>query len=329
MSGKEKNDNNRNRKRKEVEESAKKNEARKENDNNMEIDVDSTDDDTTINDKSSMNTTTNNSSSTKKSKKAGQIDIRKGKGKQLQKTLSEAGWTVVKNPYKKVNWESANRRQNPRAEPDYYEGPAKESVNKTLGKFEYKTRVTVKLNIPATDDPKNAILNNIRELLMELSRADNGVAYLPWRVTDFAKGRIDDNTQFPHDFNTLRSYANRLFAGKQNENVTIYPNIYIGHNLSFEELRRKIQPWLSNGKNAMYRNILQVEEASQVGFFLYSTREMDAGALSDEITEMLGFPVGLRWRTINNGKPNLPVSQQVKALIVEVDAKKGIKDKKN
>ena len=48
---------------------------------------------------------------------------------------------------------------------------------------------------------------------------------------------------------------------------------------------------------------------------------MDAGALADKMKEMFGFEVGLIWKTINNGKRNLPVKQQMKALIVKVDAK--------
>ena len=48
---------------------------------------------------------------------------------------------------------------------------------------------------------------------------------------------------------------------------------------------------------------------------------MDVGALADEIHEVCGYAVGLRWKTINNGKRNLPTKQQVKALIVEADTK--------
>ena len=67
--------------------------------------------------------------------------------------------------------------------------------------------------------------------------------------------------------------------------------------------------------------MLQVENSSEIGFFVYSCREMDAGALADEMEESFGFSVGLRWKTINAGKRNLPRNQQIKALIVEVDAK--------
>jgi hypothetical protein len=68
--------------------------------------------------------------------------------------------------------------------------------------------------------------------------------------------------------------------------------------------------------------MLQVEDSSEIGWFLYSTKEMDAGALVDEIAEMVGVQVGLRWKIIDIGvKGNLPESQRIRALNVEVNTK--------
>lgn len=77
--------------------------------------------------------------------------------------------------------------------------------------------------------------------------------------------------------------------------------------------------WLSIEGYTMYRNMLQVEESSEIGWLLYSTKEMDTGALADEITEGLGFAVGLRWKVIDNGTKNMAANQKVYALSVEVD----------
>ena len=46
---------------------------------------------------------------------------------------------------------------------------------------------------------------------------------------------------------------------------------------------------------------------------------MDAGALADEISEMLGFNVGLRWKTIDTGaRGKIPSDKKSRALVVEV-----------
>lgn len=231
------------------------------------------------------------------------------------------GWTVVRNPYKKVQSTSANRRLCSRGPSSLQLEATPDRTNRVLGNFNHRTRVTVKLNIEASDDPKEAILNALNDFFEELTNADGGSALLPWKRSEFAKGKVDGNSAFPTDFSRMKVYVPRLFAGKKDEKMTIYPNLFIGHALSFQEIRKKVQPWLSNANNGLFRNMLQAENTSEIGFFLYSCREMDAGALADEIHDVCGFSVGLRWKTINNGKRNIPVKQQVKALIVEVDAK--------
>ena len=49
---------------------------------------------------------------------------------------------------------------------------------------------------------------------------------------------------------------------------------------------------------------------------------MDAGALANEIADILGFPVGLRWKTIDTGVwGKISTGQKSRAPIVEVDTK--------
>jgi hypothetical protein len=42
-------------------------------------------------------------------------------------------------------------------------------------------------------------------------------------------------------------------------------------------------------------------KSSEIGWFLYSTKEMDAGALVVEIEDLVGIKVGLRWKIIDVG----------------------------
>ena len=246
------------------------------------------------------------------------------KSKRGRKEPTAQKWTAVKNTYKKIRTDSANRRTDRRIDESatIRRASTPERTNHSvIGNFAHKTRITFKLNIAASPDPCQFTVNAIQDLFNELNNNDKGCALLPWRFGDFGKGKIDENVIFPGDINKLKTYIPRLYAGKPDERRAIYPNLFIGHNLPFEELRSKMQPWLSNGNNAMYRNMLQVEDTSQIGFFVYSTREMDAGALADEIEDVVGVKVGLRWKTIDIGKRNLPANQQIKALIVEVDSK--------
>ena len=293
----------------------------------MEIDTD-TDDNGKIN-STDLSITNDNKSTSNNNTKSNRVrksndDSASATSSKQQRTegpSGKQGWTVVRNPYKKVDSTSANRRLCSRGPSSLQLESTPDRNNRVLGSFNYRTRVTVKLNIEASEDPKEAIMNVLQEFFDELQNVDAGSALLPWKRKDFGKGKIDKAAVFPTDFNKMRTYAPRLFAGKKGESMTIYPNLFIGHSLALPEVRKQLQPWLSSANNGLFRNMLQVESTSEIGFFLYSCREMDAGALADEIKEILGFAVGLRWKTINNGKRNLPAKQQVKALIVEVDIK--------
>ena len=65
-----------------------------------------------------------------------------------------------------------------------------------------------------------------------------------------------------------------------------------------------------------------MEEGAEVGWLLYSTREMDTGALADEIEDILGFPVGLKWKVIDTGvRGRMNENQKMQAFTVEVEAK--------
>jgi hypothetical protein len=83
-----------------------------------------------------------------------------------------------------------------------------------------------------------------------------------------------------------------------------------------------MQPWFREGEHGMFYKMLQVEDSSEIGWFLYSTKEMDAGALVDEIEDLIGIQVGLRWKIIDVGvKGKLPENQRIRALNVEVNSR--------
>jgi hypothetical protein len=78
------------------------------------------------------------------------------------------------------------------------------------------------------------------------------------------------------------------------------------------DLRKDMQMWLQDSNHGIYYKMLQVEDSSEIGWLLYSTKEMDAGALADEIEDLVGVKIGLRWKVIDVGaKGKLPESQMI------------------
>ena len=68
--------------------------------------------------------------------------------------------------------------------------------------------------------------------------------------------------------------------------------------------------------------MLQEEDSTEIGWFLWSTRGMDAGALADEISDVLGFNVGLKWRVINTAsRGQLPENKKCNLLRLKLPLK--------
>jgi hypothetical protein len=60
-----------------------------------------------------------------------------------------------------------------------------------------------------------------------------------------------------------------------------------------------MQLWLQDRDHGLFYKMLQVEDSLEIGWLLYSTKEMDAGTLVDEIEDLFGLQVGLRWKIID------------------------------
>ena len=226
----------------------------------------------------------------------------------------------LQNNVKKINPTSRNRRvcnrilmQNRDTTP--------ERQNTRTYQHVFKTRVTVKLTLTDTGDMHQSIRDALKSLLTALTKSDPSVTIMPWVAKSHLK-ELHRPEEVPHMINSMRSYVNKLFVPGEGRNRVIYPNMMIGHDDSLEVLKEKLSIWMRETNSGLYYKMLQVEEGTEVGWLLYSTREMDAGALADEIEDILGFPVGLKWKVIDTGvRGRMNESQKVQALTVEVEAK--------
>jgi hypothetical protein len=163
----------------------------------------------------------------------------------------------------------------------------------------------------SSSDSEAIILNIFEEFMDELIRADDMAAILPWRAIHRSKGSLTDSENAPKNVKALRTYLNKFYIScTPDKQFTTYPGIHIGHDKVLSDLRDDMQLWLQDGDHGLYYKMLQVEDSSEIGWFLYSTKEMDA--------ELVGEQVGLRWKIIDIGvKGNLPESQRIRALNVE------------
>ena len=98
--------------------------------------------------------------------------------------------------------------------------------------------------------------------------ADTASVLLLWKRKGFGKGKIDKATVFPTDFTKMRIYAPQLFVEKRGMYDYLPQPIYWSF-FALPGVKQQLQPqpWLSSANNRLFRNILQIESTSEIGFF--------------------------------------------------------------
>lgn len=203
--------------------------------------------------------------------------------------------------YKKVNGSSRNRRRCNRLNPGMQSATTPDRNNRSTPTTTFITRISWKISLPSSAKPLDTIITITKDMLRELQAIDSKAYLIPWSRIDAVKGRVAQASEVPNTNVGLRVFLNRMYVPKPNLERTIYVNIQLAHDIDFNDIRERMQPWMTSGNHGFYYKMLQVEESVAVGWLLYSTREMDAGALADEIGEAIGTNVGLAWKIIPTG----------------------------
>ena len=217
--------------------------------------------------------------------------------------------------YKRVNHISRNRR-----EPSNSRSKTPDATNRTRQQFTFETRITFKMSIKPTVEPLQTIRSITKQLLTEMSHIDDKLVLLPWNQKS-TSSPITNTMSMPDSVTAIYKYLHKLFVPRNAVETTIYPQLRLGHEMDFTTLREGIYPWVQSLGHGIFYNMLQAEDSTELGWLLYSTREMDTGALADEITDTIGINVGLRWKVISNGQKKMNKDNMVRALSIEISAK--------
>ena len=100
----------------------------------------------------------------------------------------------------------------------------------------------------------------------------------------------------------------------------VYPSVHLGHSRPFSSLKHDLSWWFQSERHGLWSRQLQCESTYIVGWGLYSLQSIHVPELKRALEESLGFPVGIRWRTIQTGQAGaIPADQMAKALHFEVN----------
>ena len=179
-----------------------------------------------------------------------------------------------------------------------------------------ETRVDIKIKIPPSETPEETTAYVLQQLLIKLKSYDSKVSFAPWQ-TQNSTIPIFSHTDMPTRPSELEIFFPRIRFMRSG--LTWYSGLKILHLIPITALRKDMLPWLKEEGHGLFTRTLQAENLVDVGWFVYSTWEMEADALAAAISNFIKIEVGLRWKMVSLGtRDRIPTEQQVRALHVEV-----------
>ena len=212
-------------------------------------------------------------------------------------------------------------------ESDGEEETTPERNNHAKYRHVHVTRVTLKLTVQGQKDMKIGMMKMLKEYLVEMRKADSNIQIYPWKEShDRTKARIKTENDLTDLAAMQAAYGKGFFVYKGQGTMRLYPKVRIGHDTSIEDVRDQTKEWARANECNIFRDRLQFEKTTQVGWFCYTTRNFDTDALAEVISRLVGFQVDLQWRMVATGKKGkISEEQKTYALHVEVEDKGGQK----
>ena len=186
----------------------------------------------------------------------------------------------------------------------------------------YEFRVLVPPSTQADVELRNALV----QFFTKLRECDSTLVIHPWEDKENTTRQsgtrpwksISSPSQIPTTMNGLKKYFPRAIP--KTGGGHIYPSCHLGHTHSFSFIKDDLQWWFQQEQHGFWERQLQCESTYIVGWALYSTQSIHVPALRRALGDLLGFDVGIRWRTIQIDKAGpIPKEQLVKALHFEVN----------
>jgi hypothetical protein len=232
--------------------------------------------------------------------------------------------TRISVPAGRTNNPYSNLRQRVPIDEDVEMEEDDETVtnNNSCLNTEYRTRFTIKISVPGSTTPMQYFANALKGLISNLQlNGEDKLVLLPWKEKQVSsRDAITDASTLPTNAEELNLYLSSIYNIPKNTSRIIYTGVYFGHNCEPYELTSIAKPWISR-ENNIFKQMVQAEYTKEIGWFLSSTRNMDAGALADAIYAQFGIEVGLRWKVIPTGSTHtIAEKDKVRALSVECDA---------
>ena len=182
----------------------------------------------------------------------------------------------------------------------------------TIQQLEDGSRFDIRLNIPPNSDIPT-LRSHLQQIVNKITEIDNSVAFVPWFESNSA-----DNMPFnvvPESIWEINKYFPRI---KNNPSGIAYGEFRMIHTKSHHHIINELTNWLFENKHAIYYQALQSKLTTNLGWFLWSFRNIDIQTLQQEIYNLYNIRVQLRYQNIAIHKQTKN-TEPIKALHIVVN----------
>ena len=176
------------------------------------------------------------------------------------------------------------------------------------------SRLEIRLNmIQSNQDTGLAhqLQRQLQEMVNKLLEADPTIKILPW--FDNAEQTPLPNNKVPAETRIINRYFQRIKPKNTGFN---YGEVKIQHRKKWEDIIFEMNQWLTQTRHGVYYQKVQCQSTVNIGWLLWSFRRIDTDALENEIRQIFGYTIQLRFQNITNGTPIHNEDNIVRALHV-------------
>ena len=183
----------------------------------------------------------------------------------------------------------------------------------TLIKSETGSRFDIRIYLPEKND-LTTVRTELQRIVHQITEIDPTATFLPWFSSE-ASESMPYNV-VPESLWEINKYFPRIKATKTGPT---YGEFRMSHTKAYNQIIEEISPWLYENRHAIYYQALQSKLTTNLGWFLWSFRNIDTIALQQELYQLYNIQVHLRFQNIALNKSNKDMAETVKALHIIVN----------
>ena len=165
-------------------------------------------------------------------------------------------------------------------------------MSPTLTKIEEGSRFDIRISLPEGNDV-TTLRTILQQIIHKLTEVDTSVTFIPWFSNE-----INESMPFnvvPDSLWEINKFFPRIKATKSGPT---YGEFRMIHSKPYQQIIEEMSTWLYEPRHAIYYQALQSQLTTNLGWLLWSFRNIDTHSLQQELYKLYNIQTQLRFQNI-------------------------------